>query len=41
MQDGQLVTFTEVEGIPQLNDGKPRRVKNVKVLNSPFHFYIS
>jgi ubiquitin-activating enzyme E1 len=29
-QDGQLVTFTEVEGIPQLNDGKPRRVKNVK-----------
>ncbi len=31
LQDGQLVTFTEVEGIPQLNDGKPRRVRNVKV----------
>lgn len=35
LQDGQLVTFTEVEGIPQLNDGKPRRVKNVKVAPFP------
>jgi Ubiquitin-activating enzyme E1 FCCH domain len=32
-QDGHLVSFTEVEGIPELNDGKPWRIKNVKVTN--------
>ncbi len=31
MQDGQLVTFFEVDGMPVLNDKKPRRIKNVKV----------
>lgn len=31
MQDGQLVTFAEVDGMPVLNDKKPRRIKNVKV----------
>ena len=31
MQDGQLVTFAEVNGMPTLNDKKPRRIKNVKV----------
>jgi ubiquitin-activating enzyme E1 len=29
-QDGELVMFKEVEGMSELNDGKPRRVKNVK-----------
>mmetsp|Transcript_6972 Transcript_6972/g.20372 ORF Transcript_6972/g.20372 Transcript_6972/m.20372 type:complete len:1034 (-) Transcript_6972:1236-4337(-) len=29
-QDGELVQFKEVEGMSELNDGKPRRVKNVK-----------
>ena len=29
-QDGDLVMFKEVEGMSELNDGKPRRVKNVK-----------
>lgn len=28
--DGEYVTFSEVEGIPTLNDGMPRRVKNCK-----------
>lgn len=27
------MSFTEVEGIPQLNDGKPRRITSVKVQN--------
>ena len=30
-QDGQLIVFTEMEGIPELNEGKPWRIKNVKV----------
>lgn len=30
LQDGQLVSFKEVEGLPKLCDGKPRRIKNVK-----------
>ncbi|KAL3140560.1 E1 ubiquitin-activating protein, variant 3 [Trebouxia sp. C0010 RCD-2024] len=30
-QDGQLVTFSEVDGLPGLNDKKPRRIQNVKV----------
>lgn len=30
-QDGQLVTFAEVIGMTELNDGKPRRVRNCKV----------
>ena len=29
-QDGEMVTFSEVSGMTELNDGKPRRVKNVK-----------
>jgi ubiquitin-activating enzyme E1 len=29
-QDGDLVTFSEVRGMTELNDGKPRRVSNVK-----------
>jgi len=29
-QDGELVTFEEVKGMPELNDGKPRKVKNCK-----------
>ena len=31
VQDGQLVTFAEVDGMPTLNDKTPRRIKNVKV----------
>ena len=30
LQDGQRVTFAEVRGMTELNDGKPRTVKNVK-----------
>ena len=30
-QDGQLVTFAEVIGMTELNDGKPRRIRNCKV----------
>ena len=29
-QDGDLVVFSEVKGMTQLNDGKPRKVSNVK-----------
>lgn len=29
-QDGQLVTFSEVVGMTELNDGKPRRIRNCK-----------
>uniref|UniRef100_A0A1D1XWH0 E1 ubiquitin-activating enzyme n=1 Tax=Anthurium amnicola TaxID=1678845 RepID=A0A1D1XWH0_9ARAE len=29
-QDGDLVVFSEVEGMTELNDGKPRRVKNAR-----------
>lgn len=29
-QDGDLVVFTEVKGMTELNDGKPRRIKNVR-----------
>ena len=35
-QDGDLVVFSEVEGMAELNDGKPRKVKNVK----PYSFVI-
>lgn len=31
-QDGEMVTFTEVQGMPELNDGAPRRIKNCKVV---------
>lgn len=31
LQDGQLVTFSEVVGMTELNDGKPRRIRNCKV----------
>ncbi|CAI5495380.1 unnamed protein product [Closterium sp. Naga37s-1] len=29
-QDGDLVVFSEVRGMTELNDGKPRRVRNVR-----------
>ncbi|WOK96679.1 hypothetical protein Cni_G05386 [Canna indica] len=29
-QDGDLVTFSEVEGMTELNDGKPRKIKNAR-----------
>uniref|UniRef100_A0A1D1Y6H3 E1 ubiquitin-activating enzyme n=2 Tax=Anthurium amnicola TaxID=1678845 RepID=A0A1D1Y6H3_9ARAE len=29
-QDGDLVVFTEVEGMTELSDGKPRKVKNAR-----------
>lgn len=29
-QDGDLVIFTEVKGMAELNDGKPRRIKSAK-----------
>ncbi|KAM0953182.1 putative ubiquitin/SUMO-activating enzyme E1, THIF-type NAD/FAD binding, ubiquitin-activating enzyme [Dioscorea sansibarensis] len=29
-QDGDLVVFSEVEGMTELNDGKPRRIKDVR-----------
>ena len=31
MQDGMEVTFLEVVGMEELNDGRPRKVKNCKV----------
>ena len=31
LQDGMFVTFSEVQGMAELNDGKPRKVQNVKV----------
>lgn len=31
LQDGMQVTFLEVTGMEELNDGKPRKVKNCKV----------
>jgi hypothetical protein len=30
LQDGQSIVFTEVRGMMELNDGKPRKIKNVK-----------
>lgn len=30
MQDGMEVTFSEVVGMEELNDGRPRKVKNCK-----------
>ncbi|KAG2639246.1 hypothetical protein PVAP13_2NG613700 [Panicum virgatum] len=35
-QDGDLVVFSEVQGMEKLNDGKPRKVKNAR----PFSFSI-
>ncbi|XP_062197173.1 ubiquitin-activating enzyme E1 2-like [Phragmites australis] len=29
-QDGDLVVFSEVQGMPELNDGKPRKIKNAR-----------
>lgn len=29
-QDGQLVTFTEIKGMTDLSDGRPRRIRNCK-----------
>jgi len=31
MQDGQLVSFTELKGMAELNDGKPRRIRSCRV----------
>jgi len=31
LQDGMEVTFSEVVGMEELNDGRPRKVKNCKV----------
>ncbi|CAN0879676.1 Ubiquitin-activating enzyme E1 1 [Linum grandiflorum] len=36
LEDGDLVVFSEVEGMVELNDGKPRKVKNAR----PFSFNI-
>ncbi|CAN0879670.1 Ubiquitin-activating enzyme E1 1 [Linum grandiflorum] len=36
LQDGDLVVFSEVEGMVELNDGKPRKVKNAR----PYSFNI-
>ncbi|XP_039131642.1 LOW QUALITY PROTEIN: ubiquitin-activating enzyme E1 2-like [Dioscorea cayenensis subsp. rotundata] len=33
-QDGDLVLFTEVQGMTELNDGRPRKIKNAR----PFSF---
>ncbi|KAG7965156.1 hypothetical protein I3843_09G210000 [Carya illinoinensis] len=35
-QDGDLVVFSEVNGMKELNDGKPRKIKNVR----PYSFAI-
>lgn len=35
-QDGDLVVFSEVHGMTQLNDGKPRKVKNAR----PYSFLL-
>ncbi|KAL4189619.1 hypothetical protein AMTRI_Chr08g208050 [Amborella trichopoda] len=35
-QDGDLVVFSEVKGMTELNDGKPRRVKNAR----PYSFFL-
>ncbi|OEL15354.1 Ubiquitin-activating enzyme E1 3 [Dichanthelium oligosanthes] len=35
-QDGDLVVFSEVQGMAELNDGRPRKVKNAR----PFSFSI-
>lgn len=35
-QDGDLVVFSEVQGMTELNDGKPRKVKNAR----PYSFQI-
>lgn len=41
LQDGQMVTFAEVDGMSQLNDKTPRRIKNVKVGVIPIFRYTS
>eukprot|EP00250_Pteridium_aquilinum_P004385 c14598_g1_i1 orf=229-3372(-) len=35
-QDGDMVVFTEIHGMTELNDGKPRRVKNCR----PYSFFL-
>ena len=37
LQDGMQVTFSEVIGIEELNNGRPRKVKNCKVCQSTVH----
>ncbi|GAB2290591.1 E1 ubiquitin-activating protein [Dionaea muscipula] len=36
LQDGDLVVFSEVHGMTELNDGKPRKVKNAR----PYSFFL-
>uniref|UniRef100_A0A5B6ZMS4 E1 ubiquitin-activating enzyme n=1 Tax=Davidia involucrata TaxID=16924 RepID=A0A5B6ZMS4_DAVIN len=35
-QDGDLVVFSEVEGMTELNDGKPRKIKNARPYSFTF-----
>ncbi|KAH6837201.1 ubiquitin-activating enzyme 1 [Perilla frutescens var. hirtella] len=35
-QDGDLVVFSEVRGMTELNDGKPRKIKNAR----PYSFFL-
>lgn len=35
-QDGDLVIFSEIHGMPELNDGKPRKVKSCR----PYSFFL-
>ncbi|KAJ4779926.1 ubiquitin-activating enzyme 1 [Rhynchospora pubera] len=35
-QDGDLVIFSEVQGMPELNDGKPRRINGTR----PYSFFL-
>ena len=37
LQDGMQVTFSEVIGMEELNNGRPRKVKNCKVCQSLLH----
>ena len=37
-QSGDLVVFSEVEGMTELNDGKPRKIKNCKVRQNGVEF---
>ncbi|XP_078180716.1 ubiquitin-activating enzyme E1 2-like [Carex rostrata] len=35
-QDGDLVIFSEIQGMPELNDGKPRRINSTR----PYSFFL-
>jgi hypothetical protein len=36
VQEGQHVIFAEIKGMEELNDGKPRRIKNCRVNFLPY-----